>query len=359
MTFATSTVTFPLLWLWAFLGLLPHTSAFGIPEITAHFQDILLLHNNAVVPHVLSSTSTELSSTTPLWQAASTTATPDSALPSLLVSSYAQALVAHPLGTKISTGMILAVGGDGIAQATTSTHDPTKQSKFEYDAKRAGAFCAFDGCYRAVQHVTYPPMMAACHGQFLLGVMGALGISTTTNMVDSHSQVDPSSFAAAMEQTLVSQLVIIPLLYYPVFYAVTGLVQGLSAEQTIQRARDTFVPLMKRNLFFWIPVQFLVFGFVTDINLQIPILSVCGLVWTMILSAFAGSVQVSNDDDAPVVLQATAAAVEEEQCVIHEEVYCITGMEESCLIDPEDLFHPAVTIQCPNEEKHFLHHEVE
>jgi hypothetical protein len=81
-------------------------------------------------------------------------------------------------------------------------------------------------------------------------------------------------------------------IYYPVFYATTGLVQGLTLEETLNRARETFLPLMKRNLMFWIPTQFAVFGFVHE-NLQISILIVCGLIWTIILSLSAGN---ANDE---------------------------------------------------------------
>ena len=77
-------------------------------------------------------------------------------------------------------------------------------------------------------------------------------------------------------------------IYYPVFYATTGLVQGLTVEETLTRAKETFIPLMKRNLMFWIPTQFAVFGFVEE-NLQIPLLIVCGLIWTIILSLSAGN----------------------------------------------------------------------
>jgi Mpv17 / PMP22 family len=94
-------------------------------------------------------------------------------------------------------------------------------------------------------------------------------------------------------------------LYYPVFYVVTSFVQSLTVEQTIQRAKDTFVPLMKRNLQFWIPVQFAVFGFV-DEDLQIPILIVAGLVWTVILSVLAGSVSSSSETEEPAVAAAAA-----------------------------------------------------
>ena len=45
---------------------------------------------------------------------------------------------------------------------------------------------------------------------------------------------------------------------------------------------------MKRNLLFWIPVQFVQFGYIQE-DLQIPFLSMCGLAWTFILSVAAGS----------------------------------------------------------------------
>ena len=134
---------------------------------------------------------------------------------------------------------------------------------------------------------------------------------------------DATKYFAVAEQTLCSQLVIVPLLYYPVFYTVTGLLQQLTFNETVQRAKETFVPLMKRNLLFWIPVQFVQFGFVEE-NLQVPFLAVCGLVWTIILSVMVGAVR-TND-------KATEESVE------MAEHYCVTGAEESCEIDPDDLF---------------------
>ena len=62
----------------------------------------------------------------------------------------------------------------------------------------------------------------------------------------------------------------------------------------MERAKEKFIPLMKRNLLFWIPVQFVQFGFVED-GLQIPFLSLCGLMWTVILSAMAGSTAAYNE----------------------------------------------------------------
>ena len=70
--------------------------------------------------------------------------------------------------------------------------------------------------------------------------------------------------------------------------------QGLSTNGALERAKANFLPLMLRNLLFWIPVQFLQFGFI-DEHLQIPFLSVAGLCWTFILSLAAGSARNYNN----------------------------------------------------------------
>jgi len=179
-----------------------------------------------------------------------------------IVARYQDALQTDALRTQVATGVILAVTGDAIAQKANGADS--------YDTKRAGSFVAFDACYRTVQHYLYPPMIALCQGSLL----GAL--------------IPSQTLAAALEQALVSQLLIIPLLYYPTFYAITGFVQGLTVEATVDRAKTAFWPLMRRNWAFWIPIQFLVFGCVHNEAEQISILIAAGLIWTVILSLAAG-----------------------------------------------------------------------
>lgn len=182
------------------------------------------------------------------------------------LSGYKELLKTHPLPTKMMTGATLAVCGDAIAQS--------KDRDVDYDKRRAASFAVFDMAYRALQHFSFPIIVAYCHGQILgsLPVVGSLD----------------SSQLAAMEQTLASQLGIVPFFYYPAFFTISGAIQGLSAEASWSRAVDTFVPLMKRNLLFWIPVQFIQFGYIQE-DLQIPFLSCAGLAWTFILSVYAGS----------------------------------------------------------------------
>jgi len=220
--------------------------------------------------------------------------------------AYQGLLVASPLETKMATGAVLAVLGDGIAQ----TREPE-----DYDSKRAVSFCIFDVAYRALCHYAFPAIAGKFHGQIILGLIAS--IPQTSNLA---SDVMVTTYSSALEQSLVCQLGIIPLIYYPVFFAITGFVQGLTLEGTVDRAKERFVPLMKRNLLFWIPVQFAVFSF-SEEPLQIPLLTLCGLVWTIILSVMAGSAKSSFTEE--------------------DDLYCVVGIEDECTI-PEQLF-PAKT----------------
>jgi protein Mpv17 len=222
-----------------FIFLFRNVSSFSLPDIVTAGS-----HINHVAPHVVAKGMHHFD----------------------LLEHYKQILSTNPLPTKMATGATLAVCGDAIAQS---------QDDKEYDQRRAASFAAFDMVYRAVQHFSFPIIVAACHGQYL-GSLGPLG-----------SAVDASQLGA-MEQTLASQLGIVPFFYYPVFFSLTGFMQGLTVSGTVTRAQENFLPLMKRNLLFWIPVQFVQFGYIQE-DLQIPFLSICGLAWTFILSVNAGS----------------------------------------------------------------------
>eukprot|EP00559_Dactyliosolen_fragilissimus_P003536 CAMPEP_0184862708 /NCGR_PEP_ID=MMETSP0580-20130426/7110_1 /TAXON_ID=1118495 /ORGANISM="Dactyliosolen fragilissimus" /LENGTH=233 /DNA_ID=CAMNT_0027360667 /DNA_START=306 /DNA_END=1007 /DNA_ORIENTATION=- len=203
----------------------------------------------------------------------------------------------------MATGAVVAVIGDALAQAGVKND--------KYDLKRALSFATFDSVYRAAQHYMYPILFEIFKGQYLLSIAAILGFT-----------ISDESMFATFEQALASQLIVIPLVYYPVFFAVTGAVQGLSIDETVRRARDTFVPIMKRNLAFWIPIQFIVFTWVEE-EVQIPLLTVLGLVWTIILSVFAGSAKVD---------------VEKEDLSLDEtEYYFLDTMGEDLIADEKRL----------------------
>ena len=219
--------------------LLQQASGLTLPDVTAVTSQL-----SHISPHLIS----------------------QAAIPFDVLGGYKHLLATHPLPTKMITGATLAVCGDAIAQSKDDN---------EHDQRRAASFAAFDMAYRAVQHFSFPIIVAACHGQYLGALPGVGDAFDATQL-------------GAMEQTLASQLGIVPLFYYPVFFSLTGFIQGLSVEGAITRAKENFIPLMKRNLIFWIPVQFVQFDYIQE-DLQIPFLSMCGLAWTFILSVAAGS----------------------------------------------------------------------
>lgn len=203
---------------------------------------------------------------------------------------YNQALMTNPLETKLATGGILALAGDYIAQL---------REQGDYDVKRAGSFVSFDMMYRAMQCALFPEIVRVCDGHFLGTILPGVDIS----------------ILATLEQTMTNQFIVIPTIYYPLFFSLTGYVQGLSIDATIERAQTTIVPLLKRNWAFWLPVQYFQFGYV-DEPLQIPFLCVVGLVWTFILSVAAGSVKTYNEDEVQV-----AATYADESVKIYNASY--------------------------------------
>lgn len=225
-----------------------------------------------------------------------------------LLDLYKQTLAEHPLPTKMITGGTLAVCGDAIAQSQAKDED--------YSKRRAFSFMAFDMCYRALQHVSFPVIVQQCQGQYIGGAIASVPL--LASVFNSFGLDNPTYYYGAMEQTLASQLGIVPFMYYPVFYVLTAFVQGLTTEEAVNRAKETFIPLMKRNLLFWIPVQFIQFGFIEE-SLQIPFLAVAGLGWTFIISLFAGNAKKSasdnNDNDSNEINSVNEVSMEDLKAV--------------------------------------------
>jgi hypothetical protein len=153
----------------------------------------LLSHNDHFFQHSSITTTVASAATTTFKD---TLSHPQQIVPTLY-DHYKAVLAAKPFQTKIMTGCTLAVVGDAIAQQRTEP---------EYNFKRAASFVAFDGCWRAVQVLTYKPLIETCTGKFSWNLLQTLPFLSP--------QTNPDiSLLGAMEQTLVSQLVMIPCKY--------------------------------------------------------------------------------------------------------------------------------------------------
>ena len=248
-----------------------------------------------------------IASSAPVAPAATGPLSDVSGAASQILKNYRQCLATNPLPTKMMTGAVLATCGDAIAQSKEDA---------PYDKKRASSFAVFDMAYRALQHASFPWIIQHCKGQFLTASLTAATAAATTTHHATAVSPEITNYFAAIEQTLASQLAIVPFLYYPVFFALTGFIQGLDAEGSVERAKEKFFPLMQRNLLFWLPVQFIQFGFIEE-SLQIPFLSVCGLCWTFILSVAAGDANANATTNA-VEDEGVVMAVSTEQQPIYQ-----------------------------------------
>eukprot|EP00586_Coscinodiscus_wailesii_P018924 CAMPEP_0172513156 /NCGR_PEP_ID=MMETSP1066-20121228/250145_1 /TAXON_ID=671091 /ORGANISM="Coscinodiscus wailesii, Strain CCMP2513" /LENGTH=328 /DNA_ID=CAMNT_0013293287 /DNA_START=53 /DNA_END=1039 /DNA_ORIENTATION=+ len=274
------------------LMVVPSATGFGIWTELSPFIPVINDATTTISPFLHNIPSHTIASTIP------------ATIPTDFAQLYRQALTLHPLGTKMITGGILAVMGDGIAQSKDILNkNNDMNNNVGYDTKRAISFALFDMCYRAMQQVSFPSIADICDGSVLNDMM-----SHVPAVYDALSEIPKSHdlqfYFSAMEQTVAFQFGIVPFLYYPVFFALTGSLQGLTVQQSIDRAKEMFFPLMKRNLLFWIPVQFITFSFV-DEQFKIPVLCVSGLIWTFILSVAAGSAKQTasgaNDELEPLL----------------------------------------------------------
>eukprot|EP00962_Isochrysis_galbana_P008864 scaffold2475_cov115-Isochrysis_galbana.AAC.8 len=204
------------------------------------------------------------------------------------IQAYSHSLALHPIETKVATAAVLAVGGDALAQLREC--EP-------YDTRRAASFVLFNSCYRgAFQHNAFPLIAKTFKGHALHNLLPSI----------------PLNVCAAISCTAANQLVVVPVVYYPLFFAMTGAVQGLDFGASMRRAREKFLPLMKRSLVFWVPVQYVQFAYVAA-EWQVPYICVWGLLWNVIVSVVAGRVEcpvpvVQEERSLPAAAHASPAA---------------------------------------------------
>lgn len=213
-------------------------------------------------------------------------------------SLYAGFLAAAPLPTAAITASSLAVAGDLLAQQRATPDEPL-------DMRRTAAFAIFGACYTGIfQYNLFALLIETCDGTTLLHVLND-GQMVVNDLWDATRGIAPYStpeqFAVspaldsamlptlgALERTLLNQLLVIPVLYYSLFFVVTGVAYELTPAASLERARSLWIPLVMRNLLFWLPVQFYQFSSIEP-ELQLPFVCVAGLVWNIILSAVGGS----------------------------------------------------------------------
>ena len=125
----------------------------------------------------------------------------------VLFKPYQVSLANNPLITKVLTGAILAIAGDAMAQAASNAAAVANNEKeVGYDKRRALSFAVFDSGYRFCQHHMFPAIIRYCQGNVIMNIL--------PRIIPSKSLVAMlAPAAAAVEQTAVYQLGIVPVSY--------------------------------------------------------------------------------------------------------------------------------------------------
>jgi len=168
----------------------------------------------------------------------------------------------------------MAMLGDVVAQSAEQS-DSAKLNQWEgkkqwsYDYSRMASFFAFGATYTgAFQHWWFQTLTVMIPGP-----------------LPEYGFVD--QFTAAAAKTALCQFGTIPLIYLPLFFALTGLLRGLSPELSLQRAKQLYLPVYTWNVGFWIPAQMVQFLFV-DPDYMVTYCCCAGLLWGVVLSQIAG-----------------------------------------------------------------------
>lgn len=202
---------------------------------------------------------------------------------SQLADAYSQAITTAPLPTAALTASTLALAGDYVAQSSSQSAT--------FDTRRAAAFGIFGALYTGLfQYNLFQFLIVNLDGTHLEQLVETAGLA---------SVLPDTTLFGAVERTLINQLLIIPSLYYPFFFLVTGLAYRETLDQIKERAQSVYLPLLKRNVAFWVPVQFIQFAYV-DPDLQLPYVCVAGLIWNIILSVVASSTPTASPAPAKV-----------------------------------------------------------
>lgn len=195
---------------------------------------------------------------------------PAAPFPAAAASLYSSALVTNPLEIKAATAAVLSVTSDALVQR--------KETPGAYDVRRAASFATFNAAYKGMfLHFSLPAIFAACQGNVLRHVIEPLPLVVCSDAV-----------LKALERTIANQLVVVPLVFFPLFFAVTGAVQGLSLQASWERMREKYLPMCWNSLRFWFPIQIIQF-LVLPLKWQASSVQAISFIWNMILSSLVGS----------------------------------------------------------------------
>lgn len=186
--------------------------------------------------------------------------------------SYCDHLVKRPLVTKILTGVMGTIVGDGIAQATAhlsarrvaAARPRVRKPRFRYDWARAARLCA------------YAALIGTPVGHYWFAFLDRHVLPTRMG----HPMT--AFLKMGLDQALMAPAGL------AMFYLSVSLMEGKSLKQAVGVVRDKFVPTMIANYMLWPAAQVVNFRFVPP-EQRILYVNAIYIGWVSFLSSMAAS----------------------------------------------------------------------
>jgi len=196
----------------------------------------------------------------------------------------------RPVATATATGMGIGAVSDYVAQRTEGKTWET------LDGRRIVGMACFSAFYGGV---IYSQLFRWYDKVFTTATLGT------------------GAKGVIAFKTLFDNLLVTPLLYFPIFYLTTGGIRGKSLDEITNHGQEHYIDNNVSSCAIWIPCNAI--GFMVPLHLRVYFCYGCSLVWQTLLSS------LSNAPEAPPELAdlheqlALASASQEAQCD-HEKV---------------------------------------
>ena len=185
-----------------------------------------------------------------------------------MLAAHNRLLSRAPLATKTASALVLGVGGDALAQRIEHSGECSSSS--------SAAGTLWCGWYDLERGAAFSSLATFWNGPFMHYYFAALS-----------TRVVSPGLRGLLTKTAITQILLNPLIFMPLFFSWTSAVRGLTLEQTKAKVESEAWPALQTTWLFFTPVNLLNFALI-PVPHQNTFNAVASVVYNTMLSLVAG-----------------------------------------------------------------------
>ena len=196
---------------------------------------------------------------------------------SIMLVAYNRLLTNRPIVTKTASAAVLGVGGDALAQAIEHRNGSGKSSDGGAgDSCGSSSGSSSTGWYDAERGIAFSSLATFWNGPFMHYYFELM-----------NRRLPAAGLRGLLSKTAITQVLLNPVVYLPLFFGWTAVARGLTVEQATGKARAEYWPALQATWGFFTPVNLINFALV-PVPHQNTFNAVASIVYNTILSLLAG-----------------------------------------------------------------------